>query len=424
MNPPGGPSPASPVPAVPESSGTDPAGSDSEPLPGARRGLVLLFASRISRGIAAGIVTVAFPYLILTDLRAGAFVLGILYAGGALATALLTYSLGRMGSRRALRGTYLTALALLPVACGLLLLPASLPIVFLASIIGGFSATGSLAGGGVGGAAFPLQSAVLSDLTPGSDRTRWFSWFTFGAGISASAGALVAQAGSLTDLFAAALVLSAASVLLAIPVPVRPIARGRAPSARSRAVIYRFTATGILNGVSQGLLTPFLIPFFVVAFGVARPEMAIYTTAGSTAGTFAVLAAPALDRRWGFVRSIVGTRLLSGGMALAMPFVPLAPALALYILLPVFRVMALPAQSAALMGNLPGADRSEGAGTNQAARVGAASGATAFSGFALEDVALSVPFLGYAAAVAANAYLYVHFFGWRGEKIASLRASG
>ncbi len=383
-----------------------------------RKGRQFLFLSRVVRGVAAGLVTVAYPYLLLTDLHVGAALLGALYAAGAVSTALLTYVLGRLGSRSALRGTYLASLSLLPLACGLLVLPPSLPLAALASVLGGFSATGSLAGGGVGGAAFPLQSALLSDLVPPRERTRWFSWFTFAAGAAASVGALAAGVGSLGEVFFAAFLLSVASVLFALPIPVRPIQKGRAPSAASRRVIRKFTATGVLNGASQGLLAPFLIPFFVLYFGVGRPEMSVYTTLGSLLGTFSVLAAPWLDRRFGFVRAIVGTRSVAAVFAVLMPFVARTPALLLYVLLPAFRVAALPAQSAALMDRLPHADRSEGAGTNQAARVGAASAATLASGYALEEVAVAVPFLGYAAALAVNAALYVRFFGWRGDRIA------
>ncbi len=380
----------------------------------------MLLATRILRGLAAGLVTIGFPYLVLQDLGSGAFRLGAIYAGGALSTAVLAYSFGRFGSRTAKRRAYLVSLVLLPVACLLLLLPESLPLAALASVLGGFSATGSLASGGVGGVEMPLQSAILSDLTTASTRTRWFSGFTFTAGISAAIGALLAGFGDLDQVFAMAFGLSAGSFVIAFAVPVRSVSRGRLPSASSRGVIRRFAATGVLNGFSQGLLTPFLIPFFVIFFGIARPEMSIFTTASSLLGTFAVLAAPALEARWGWVIAIVGTRGVAAGLAALMPFVPLVPAVGMYIALPAFRVAALPAQQSALMGHLPHSDRSEGAGTNQAARVGAASAATALGGFALEDVAVAVPFLGYAFALAVNAYLYSRFFGWHGERIATV----
>jgi len=141
----------------------------------------------------------------------------------------------------------------------------------------------------------------------------------------------------------------------------------------------------------------------------------------SLIGTVAILAAPALERRWGFVRAIVSTRLVAAVLAAAMPFTPFLAALGIYFALPGLRVAALPAQTSAMMGRLPHADRSEGAGTNQAARVGAASGATAIAGYGLENVAVAVPFFGYAAALVTNTYLYLHFFGWDGERLPALR---
>ncbi len=322
-----------------------------------------------------------------------------------------------------MRPAYLTSLALLPVACALLLLPPTLPAVAAASVLGGFSATGSLAAGGVGGVAFPLQTAVLADLLPADRRTRWFSLFTFFSSLAAAAGTLAGGAVDLPTVFALALALSLVGVVAAIPVPVRPIVAGRRPSPGSRAVIRRFTVTGVLNGLSQGLLTPFLIPFFVLAFGVARSEMSVYATASSLLGTGAVLLAPWLDARWGFVRSIVGTRLVAAALAIALPFSPFVLAVALYMALPAFRVAALPAQTNALMGRLPAADRSEGAGTNQAARITAASGGTVFGGFALDDLWVGIPFLGYALALIVNAGLYVRFFGWDGQRIPTTEAA-
>ena len=386
--------------------------------------LSALFVSRLLRGTAAGLITIAFPYLALTELRTGALLLGLLYALGSVATGLLSYAVSLYGSRRALRPAYFLSLTLLPAAALLLLLPPTLPLVALASALGGFSATGSLAGGGVGGVAMPLQTAILSDLIPPGRRTLWLSRFTFFASLSAGAGTLLGGFLGLEAIFLVALALAVGSFLAAVPVPVRTVRRGRPMDRRSHDVIRRFTLTGLLNGFSQGLLTPFLIPFFVLVYGIPRPEMAVYATLSSVVGTFAVLLAPALERRWGFVRAIVGTRLAAAGLAGVMPFLPFAGALAVYLVLPALRVAALPAQTAALMGRVAPEDRSEGAGTNQAARVLAAGGATALGGYSLEEVAVAVPFVAYAATLAANAWLYLQFFGWDGEKIPALEAGG
>ena len=210
--------------------------------------LGFLLTSRVLRGVAAGLVNIGFPYLLLTQLHSGAFLLGILYATGSLSTAGLSYAVSRYGSRRALRPAFLLSLALLPVACALLVWNPDLLAAALASVIGGFSATGSLAGGGVGGVAFPLQTTILSDLVAPADRTRWFSYFTFIASIAAAGGSLWAGFIDLPTLFLIALAVSIVSVGVSIPIPIRPVERGRKPSARSREVIRRFTWTGVLNG--------------------------------------------------------------------------------------------------------------------------------------------------------------------------------
>lgn len=378
-----------------------------------RQSLVLLASSRALRSVAAGFLNVAFPFLILTHLHENVLILGLIYAGGALSTAGLALVLGRLGSRWDVRRSYLLSLALLPVACLLLSRAPDLALAAVASALGGFSATGSLSGGGVGGVAQPLQTAVLSDLTLPRERTRMLSRFGFLSGVAAALGALIVVAVPFDLLFPLGFALSIAAVVLVLPVEVRVHAESRKPTARSKAVIRKFSLTGILNGVSQGLLTPFLIPFFVIVYGITAGQMAIYATGSGLIATFALLLSPWLEARWGFVPSLAYTRAAGAILAILMPFVLLFPvSAAIYLTLPGLRVMAVPTQTSAMMGMVEPADRAEVAGSNQAARVGAGSGATALSGFSLESLPLAVPFVGYAAAVFANIYLYIRLFGW------------
>ncbi|MGH9355688.1 MAG: MFS transporter, partial [Terriglobia bacterium] len=58
------------------------------------RYLILLAAFRATRSIAAGMISIAFPYLILTQLHRSALFLGALYIAGALATAGLGLAAG------------------------------------------------------------------------------------------------------------------------------------------------------------------------------------------------------------------------------------------------------------------------------------------------------------------------------------------
>ena len=388
--------------------------AEVERLPPHRvRSLVLLSLSRGLRSFTAGFLNLAFPYLVLEDLHQGIFLLGLFFAGAALTTAGLAWGLGRLGTRVALRETYLIALIPLPIASLLLLDSTNIWVVGIACLLGGFSATGSLAGGGVGGVAQPLQTSILSALVPPQERTHMFSLFAFMNGLLAAVGALVVAFLPFSTIFLLGAGLSLVALLVSVFVEVVPRARKGRPAETSRKVIWKFSATGILNGFSQGLITPFLIPFFVVVYAIPRTEMAPFTTASGLAATFALLLAPLLDRRWGFVPSITYTRGAAAILALLFAFLRYLPiSLAIYLLLPALRVMALPTQTSAMVGMLPAADRAEATGTNQAARLGSASGATAFSGWALGNVSLEVPFVGYALAVLSNIYLYVRYFGW------------
>ena len=383
------------------------------PFPRWKRSLALLTTSRVIRSLAAGFLNLAFPYLILTQLHESVTVLGLLYAGGGFSTALLAFSLGRFGSRYHQRWGYFLALSLLPVACLLLSFPGNFVLVALGAALGGFSATGSLAGGGVGGAVQPFQTALVADLVPPLERTRWLSILAFVNGLSSALGALLVAVVPLGRLFPLGLVLSVAALGITIPVEIRQIRRGHRPTTGSRRVIRKFSATGILNGVSQGLITPFLVPFFVLVYHLPAGEMSLYAAASGVSATVALLFSPLLERHWGFVPSLSYTRGTGAVLAVLLPFLRIFPvSVAIYLALPALRVVALPTQTSAMMGMLPPEDRAEGSGANQATRVASAGGATAFSGWAVDNLALSVPFLGYAAAVFGNIFLYVHFFGW------------
>ena len=61
------------------------------------RGQLLLFVLfRMSRSVAAGMITIAFPYLVLTTRHYGALKLGLLYTAAAIATATFTFLLVEM----------------------------------------------------------------------------------------------------------------------------------------------------------------------------------------------------------------------------------------------------------------------------------------------------------------------------------------
>jgi predicted MFS family arabinose efflux permease len=374
------------------------------------RFLVFLAIFRSSRSIAAGMITLAFPYLVLTTLHRSALTLGLLYTVAAVATAALGLLFGFLADTWGQKRTLVLVALLFPVSSLLVFLSGKLWVLFVATAIGGYSATGSLMGGGVGGAAQPIQMVVLANLTLLEERTFFFSMFTFMSGAFAAVGSLMARLFSVRDVFLAATLISFAGLIFIWPIRLEET-RGDVRRLTSKRVIGKFTLTGALNGFSQGLITPFLIPFFVLVYGVPKSQMSVYGFISGTLGAFAILAAPRLERHLGFVKSIAITRGLGAILLVLMPLShSLSVALAIYFLTPALRVAALPVQQSAMVEMVDQNEVGRALGINQVARLAASSGAISFTGYMFDISEIGLPFYIYGAIMGINIALYFKFF--------------
>ncbi len=378
--------------------------------------LLTLGLFRTSRSLAAGMIMLGFPYLILRHLHLGALTLGLLYATAGVATAVLGLLFGYLADSWGRKHSLVLVGATLPLSTALAWassgLAHPLPWLYLASMLGGFSATGSLMGGGVGGAAAPIQSAVIVDVAKPNNPTAYFSWFNFFSGVFAAVGALLGRLLDVRQIFLAATLISLAGLITLLPLRL-PRYRANPRRLQGRQVIGKFTLTGALNGLTQGLITPFLIPFFVLVFHIPKSHMAVYGFISGSLGALALLAAPKLEAHFGFVKSIALTRGLGAVLLLMLPFEHWLPlALAIYFVTPGLRVMAIPVQQTALSERVEAHELGRALGLNQVARLAASSGAIAFTG-AMFETALEVPFVVYFLIMSMNIYLYFRFFGER-----------
>ena len=376
--------------------------------------LTFLTVLRIFRSVAAGFINLMFPYLVLVEIYQnspqGALTLGTIYVAATLASAGLGFLMGWAADTLGRKVTFLIALAMLPVSTALLLVSQSLLMIYLAAAIGGYSATGSLAGGGVGGVAAPIQSALITDLSSRPDRTFLFGTLAFLSGIGAACGALGAGFLSTHDVLILATGLGAVSLVLGVFLHDRAEPKRR-QRIRTGLMIGKFSLTGLLNGASQGLVTPFLIPFFIIVYGVPKETMGIWATVSGVVAAISLLLAPFLERAIGFLKSIYLTR---GGtilIALAFPFVPFLPlSLALYCVFPSLRVMAVPVQQSAMMDLVSEGERGRALGINQALRLSFSAVGTGVTGYEFNASLVYVPFLLYAAVMGGNLLLYHQFF--------------
>ena len=270
---------------------------------------------RLTRSFSAGIIILVFPYYVLENLHHRATVLGLVYMAATLATAGFALLFGFLTDLWGRKGALILAGVLLPAGAFLVFASARLPVLFLGAMLGGFSATGSRAAGSVGGAAQPIQSAVIAEFTTLRNRTFWFSVFTFLSGIIGGAGMLAARLFCARDAILWAAVISAIGlVFLAFVDPVdNPGELGRL---KSRVVIGKFSLTAAVNGLSQGLIMPFLIPFFVLVYRTPQSKMSVYGFGSEIVAAIAILLAPAVEKRFGFVKGIAVTRGIGAALLL------------------------------------------------------------------------------------------------------------
>ena len=366
----------------------------------------------MSRSIAAGMITVAFPYLVLTSRHYNPLRLGLLYTSAAIATALLGLLFGFLTDSWGRGKTLFLVGLLLPVSSAMVYLFKGLPILFIATSLGGYSATGSLMTGGIGGAAQPIQNAVITDLTTPENRTSYFSILTFLSGMFGAIGALLARHAAVLHVFLYATVISGGGLAFLAFIKTSSV-RGNFRRLRSKIVIGKFTITGILNGFTQGLVVPFLIPFFVIVYHVPKSEMAVYAFASGAMAAFALLAAPHLEQTLGFVKSIAVTRGIGTTLLLLLPFWHVYVfALVVYLVTPALRVMAVPVQRTALTEMVQQDELGRALGINQVARLGASSGGITLTGYLFNISEIAAPFCIYAVVMAVNIWLYFHFFTW------------
>ncbi|MGH9730019.1 MAG: MFS transporter [Candidatus Acidiferrales bacterium] len=377
--------------------------------------LLLLMLFRVTRSLSAGIIVLVFPYYVLQTLHYSAFDLGLLYTAATLATAGFALLFGFLTDLWGRKRTLVLAGVLLPAGAFLAFASGRLPILFLAVMLGGFSATGSRAAGSVGGAAQPIQTAVIADLTRVGNRTFYFSLFTFLSGLVGAAGMLVAALFSARNAFLAAALVSAAGVLFLLPMKLRD-QRGEWKRLKSGKVIGKFSLTGAVNGISQGLIMPFLIPFFVIVYHVSKERMSVYGFGSELVAAGAILIAPRIERQFGFVKGLAVTRGLGALLLLLLPLTRiLALALAIYLITPALRVIAVPAQQTALTAMVRENEMGRALAVSQVARLTSASGAVAFTGYMFDVSDIALPFYAYAAVIGVSLVLYFGFFGARPE---------
>lgn len=380
--------------------------------------IIYLFSSRVLRSFAAGFLAISFSLYLYDVLKMSFTLVGIIFAVGAVSTPLIALAVGVLGDRYGRKPVLLIDLSTLPVAVALILLSRSFWVLLLASALGGFGVAGGLVGGGVGASVGPLITTLLAENTDEANRTTVFSINMVLSTFAGAAGAIMVSFMQFRVLFELGLVLTAMSALMVIPLTERYARVGDRQkettqlSERDKKFIKAFGITGILNGASQGFVTPFYPIIFEAFFHLSTAQVGYLMTGGGLASGAANAFAPWLAKKLGFLKLIISTRAASATAVLLIPFSPSAlVASALYLLATPLRAVSLPVQSSLQMTLISEGRRATSSGINQAARLLASAAATYLGGALMDFMPLFVPFTMASALTYGNSGLYQYFFG-------------
>jgi len=361
--------------------------------------------ARAVRGFADGCVSVLLPAHLLA-LGHDAFAVGAISTATLVGSALLTLAIGLGARRLPVRGVLLAgSLLMAGTGVGFAGLREFTPLLIVA-----FVGTLNPSSGDVS-LFLPLEHALLARLAPEARRTELFARYATAGALAAALGALAA---GLPDLLArldfvphaagiragfglyvlAGLVL--AGLYQGLRLPPEPV--GSVPSAAlgpSRGRVLGLAALFSLDAFGGGLVVQSLLALWLFQrFGVSLGDASLLFFFTGLGAAFSQLAAPALARRIGLLRTMVLPHLLANACLVAVPFAPSLPlALLLLALRSLLSSLDVPARSAYVMTIVTPPERAAAASATSVPRSLAAAAGPALAGGLLATTSFGWPLL-------------------------------
>ena len=384
-------------------------GLEIRPTDQMSRDIILLFSTRIVRLLCYGFLSVVLALYLsamgLTEAQVG-LLLTLTLVGDALISLWLTTSADRLGRKRTL-----ILGALLMAGAGLaFVLTRNVVLLIIAAIVGVISPSGNEIG-----PFLSIEQASLTQLIPGTKRTRFFAWYALAGSLATATGSLTGGwlAQILQDSGWAALqsyrliligyalggfvlMLLFINLTKAVEVPPMQDETKRVLGLhRSRGVVLKLSSLFALDAFAGGLLVQSLIAYwFHVRFGVEPGVLgSIFFGANLLAGVSALLAVR-LAERFGLINTMVFTHIPSNLLLMLVPLMPTLP-LAIWILLLRFSIsqMDVPTRQSYTMAVVAPDERSAAAGITAIARSVGASLSPALTGLLFSiPLLFSAPF--------------------------------
>jgi predicted MFS family arabinose efflux permease len=369
-----------------------------------RRDVVLIFAARITRLAAYGLLSVVLVlYLAALGLSEGriGLLLTLSLVGDAAVSLWMSTSADRLGRRRMLAGGAFLVL----LAGGAFLVTRDYVLLALAATVGVLSPNGNEIG-----PFLSIEQAALAQLVPDERRTHTFAWYNLLGSSATAFGALgggwLAQllqwAGyrpleAYRAVFVGYVVLG--GLLLLVFASLSPAVEPAAAAGphrrtlglhRSRRMVLQLSALFALDAFAGGFVVQTLLAYwFHIRFGLETAMLgSIFFGANLLAGASALLAAR-IAARIGLIRTMVFTHIPSNILLCLVPLMPTAP-LAVLVLLLRFSIsqMDVPTRQSYTMAVVAPDERSAASGITTIARSVGAAVSPWLSGLLLASAAL------------------------------------
>jgi hypothetical protein len=370
----------------------------------------LVLLAKMARTFCYGFLGILLP-VYLSDLGVGPRGIGATFTLTLAASAALTWAVRQPAERYGARAALLGLAVLSLLAAALLLLSRAPGVVIAAAMLGNIAV-----GAGETGPFLTLEQVVVTRAVASSRLPFSLSVYNLvGYGMAAlgAAGAgLVAPRGLFVIFGAGALL----QIILygALSGRGRPVARRSRPLAAlpSAPIIRRLAALFALDSFAGGFVIQSLIAYWLhLHFGITLEGLGAVFFAAQVLTALSLLGAARLAGRIGLINTMVFTHLGSNVLLMAMAFAPSAiVAIACLLARQLLSQMDVPTRQAYVMSVVADDEREAAASVTNLSRTVAQAVTPAVTGYVMQLVAVSAPFvLGGGLKIIYDLLLYATF---------------
>jgi MFS family permease len=356
----------------------------------ANREVLTIFVAKVVRTLCYGYLGILLP-LYLADLGLSASGIGAAVTMTLIGSAILTWLVRAPAERLGARAALLGLAGLTGIAAVMLLVSGNPYVVILAAMLGNIAV-----GTGETGPFLSIEQVVIARAVQARGRTAVLSVYNLLGYGAAALGAAAVSLGTPRTLFAgflgAAIVQLAAYALLGRVTVARSGPR-EIPS--STPLIRRLAGLFALDSFAGGFVLQSLVAYFLhTRFELSLDALGRVFFAAQILTAASLLLAPRLARAWGLLPTMVVTHLVSNVFLIGIAFAPVAwLAIALLLANRLLSQIDVPTRQAYVMAVVPDREREAAATTTTLWRTSAQAITPLLTGWVMQALTLSTPFL-------------------------------